>query len=67
MTALTEIPAAGDLPAIEAFLRAERAKTLSETEWRFRMKGFGYALERTDLGVEVARLPRGEVLGTFAL
>lgn len=67
MTAMTEIPSAGDLPAIESFLKAERAKTLSETEWRFRMKGFGYALRRTDIGVEVARLPRGEVLGTFAL
>lgn len=67
MTAMTKIPSAGDLPAIECFLKAERAKTLSETEWRFRMKGFGYALRRTDLGIEVARLPRGDVLGTFAL
>ena len=67
MTAMSDIPAAGDRPAIEAFLRAERAKTLSETEWRFRMRGFGYAIRRTDLGVEVARLPRGEHLGTFAL
>lgn len=56
-----------DPTRIEAFLRAERAKVLSEAEWRFRLRGFGYNLRRTDGGVELARLPRGEVLGVFAV
>ena len=56
-----------DPAGFKAFLQAERAKVLSETEWRFRMKGFGLNLKRADSGVEVARLPRGEVLGTFVL
>ena len=51
----------------EAFLKAERAKVLSEAEWRFRMRGFGYTLRRTETGVEVAKLPQGDVLGTFAV
>ncbi|MDJ0821858.1 MAG: hypothetical protein QNJ09_08640 [Paracoccaceae bacterium] len=52
---------------IEAFLLRERAKVLSETEWRFRMRGYGYNLRRTDGGVEVARLPQNKVLGTLAI
>lgn len=56
-----------DMTEIEAFLCAERQKVLSEAEWRFRMRGYGYNLRRTNAGVEVARLPRNEVLGTLDL
>lgn len=56
-----------DIAEIEAFALAERAKVLSEAEWRFRMRGFGYNLRRTDTGVEIARLPQNKVLGTLAL
>ncbi|WP_437176742.1 hypothetical protein [Pseudoponticoccus marisrubri] len=52
---------------IEAFLLRERDKVLSESEWRFRMRGYGYNLRRTDRGVEVARLPQNTVLGTLAI
>ncbi|MGH1415926.1 MAG: hypothetical protein ACRBB0_20745 [Pelagimonas sp.] len=52
---------------IEAFLLKERAKVLSEAEWRFRMRGYGYNLRRTHDGVEVARLPQNKVLGTFEM
>ncbi|WP_299923915.1 hypothetical protein [uncultured Pelagimonas sp.] len=52
---------------IEAFLLKERAKVLSEAEWRFRMRGYGYNLRRTNDGVEVARLPQNKVLGTFEM
>ena len=52
---------------IFAFLRNERRKVLSEAEWRFRMKGYGYNLRRTENGVEVARLPQNQVVGTFVL
>lgn len=53
--------------AVEAFLLAERRKSLSEAEWRFRMKGYGYSLRRTEGGVEVARLPRNEYVGLFQI
>ncbi len=56
-----------DLDAIRSFLKAERAKTLSEAEWRFRMRGYGYHLRRVDEGIEVARLPKKTFVGTFAM
>ncbi|MCT4555623.1 MAG: hypothetical protein N4A53_13120 [Pelagimonas sp.] len=52
-----------DMAEVEAFLLRERDKVLSETEWRFRMRGYGYNLRRTEDGVEVARLPRNELIG----
>ncbi len=48
---------------VQAFLLHERAKVVSETEWRFRMRGYGYNLRRTDAGYEVAKLPQNTVLG----
>ncbi|CUH76188.1 hypothetical protein [Tropicibacter naphthalenivorans] len=56
-----------DLLEIAEFLLDERAKTLSEAEWRFRMRGYGYNLRRVDEGIEVAKLPKNEVLGTIAI
>lgn len=56
-----------NLHEIEAFLLKERAKVLSEAEWRFRMRGYGYNLRRTDVGVEVARLPQNQILGMLAI
>ena len=56
-----------DMAEIEAFLLREREKVLSETEWRFRMRGYGYNLRRTENGVEVARLPKNELIGTLAI
>ena len=56
-----------NMDEIQAFLLKERAKVLSEAEWRFRMRGYGYNLRRTDTGVEVARLPQNKVLGTLEL
>ncbi|MDA7424709.1 hypothetical protein [Thalassococcus lentus] len=63
----TESKMTYDMAEIEAFLRAERGKVLSEAEWRFRMRGYGYNLRRTDTGVEVARLPQNTVLGTLSI
>ncbi|GAA4223400.1 hypothetical protein J4E08_10395 [Sagittula sp. NFXS13] len=54
-----------DMIEIEAFLLREREKVLSDAEWRFRMRGYGYNLRRTDCGIEVARLPQNRVLGTL--
>lgn len=56
-----------NLDEIRAFLLEERGKTLSETEWRFRMRGYGYNLRRTEEGVEVARLPQNQLLGMLQL
>lgn len=56
-----------DMTEIEAFLLRERSKVLSEAEWRFRMRGYGYNLRRTDAGMEVARLPQNHVLGTLEI
>ncbi|MBY6003602.1 hypothetical protein KUV62_06770 [Salipiger bermudensis] len=56
-----------DLSEVRDFLINERAKTLTETEWRFRMRGYGYNLRRVEGGVEVARLPQNSVLGTIEL
>ncbi len=56
-----------DMTEIEAFLLRERSKVLSEAEWRFRMRGYGYNLRRTDSGVEVARLPQNQVLGLLEI
>lgn len=56
-----------NMAEIEAFLLRERDKALSETEWRFRMRGYGYNLRRTEHGIEVARLPKNELIGTLTL
>lgn len=63
----TEGKMTDDIIEIEEFLLSERQKALSETEWRFRMRGYGYNLRRTDRGVEVARLPQNRVIGTLNL
>ena len=52
-----------DLGELRHFLVAERQKTLSDTEWKFRMRGYGYHVKRVDGGVMVARLPKNEILG----
>ncbi|MBV6636234.1 MAG: hypothetical protein KI788_10045 [Mameliella sp.] len=56
-----------NMDEIQDFLMSEREKVLSEAEWRFRMRGYGYNLRRTDSGVEVARLPQNRLLGTLKL
>ena len=56
-----------EMVEIEAFLVAERQKVLSEAEWRFRMRGYGYNLRRTEGGIEVKRLPQNRLLGTLAI
>lgn len=54
-----------NMEEVFSFLRAERAKVLSEAEWRFRMRGYGYNLRRTEAGFEVARLPKNQILGVL--
>ncbi|SFB92576.1 hypothetical protein [Salipiger profundus] len=56
-----------DLNDVRDFLLSESRKVLSEAEWRFRMRGYGYNLRRTEGGLEVARLPQNRVLGTLEI
>lgn len=56
-----------NLMEVKAFLLAEREKVLSEAEWRFRMRGYGYNLRRTEGGIEVSRLPKNEIVGVLPL
>ncbi|SLN43576.1 hypothetical protein ROJ8625_02163 [Roseivivax jejudonensis] len=50
---------------IRDFILTERAKSVSEREWRFRLRGYGYGLRKIDAGYEVARLPQNTVLGVI--
>jgi hypothetical protein len=54
---------ASDLNALRHFMVAERQKTLSDTEWTFRMRGYGFHVKRVTNGVMVARIPNNEILG----
>ena len=63
----TESRMTDDMTEIQDFLVRERDKALSEAEWRFRMRGYGYNLRRTETGVEVARLPQNTVLCTLPM
>ena len=58
-----ETTTASDLGALRHFLVAEREKTLSDAEWRFRMRGYGFHVKRVSGGVMVARIPKNEILG----
>ena len=59
----SETTTAADLNALRHFLVAERQKALSDTEWKFRMRGYGFHVKRVTDGVMVARLPQNEILG----
>ncbi|MFP7571319.1 hypothetical protein [Marivita sp. S2033] len=52
-----------DLGELRHFLVAERQKTLSDTEWKFRLRGYGFHVKRVSDGVMVARIPKNEILG----
>lgn len=52
-----------NLGDLRHFLQAEREKTLSDAEWKFRMRGYGLHVKRVEGGVMVARLPNNQILG----
>lgn len=54
-----------NIDKLRDFLMSEREKSLSESEWKFRMRGYGYKLDRTDDGVKVARLPQNQLVATL--
>jgi hypothetical protein len=46
-----------------AFAHAERKHCLSDREWRFRLKGYGYDIRKTDRGARLTTLIGGHDLG----
>lgn len=46
-----------------AFAQAERKHCLSDREWRFRLKGYGYDIRKTDAGTRLTMLIGGQDLG----
>jgi hypothetical protein len=56
-----------DFKEVSRFLQEERSKVLSDAEWRFRARGYGYSLKETPFGIEVAKLPQNQLLGCIAM
>lgn len=52
--------------AIE-FALAERARCLSDREWKHRLRGYGFAIRDTGHGAVLTTLPTGRELGLLAL
>lgn len=50
---------------VRNFIQAEREKCLSVRELAFRMRGFGYRVEKTESGLEVKSLMGGEIITTL--
>lgn len=48
-----------------AFARAERKSCLSDREWRFRLKGYGYDIRQTDQGRMLTMVTSGLELGAI--
>lgn len=51
-----------EAPVLDLLTR-ERAKALSQREWKFRLAGYGYAIKDVDGGQVVTTLPHGVELG----
>ncbi|OIQ28234.1 MAG: hypothetical protein BM562_13440 [Alphaproteobacteria bacterium MedPE-SWcel] len=50
---------------ILSLVREERRKALSAREWRFRLRGYGLAVQDEDGAQILTRLPRGEAIGVL--
>ncbi|HHS94528.1 MAG TPA: hypothetical protein ENK63_04215 [Rhodobacterales bacterium] len=48
-----------------AFARAERKSCLSDREWRFRLKGYGYDIRETTKGRMLTMVTSGMELGAL--
>ncbi|WP_375281335.1 hypothetical protein [Pseudooctadecabacter sp.] len=44
---------------VRTFVMNERATCLSDREWKFRLRGYGYDVRHTDAGHVVSTLPHG--------
>lgn len=45
-----------EIETVQAFVVAERHKCLSDREWQFRLRGYGYSLRKTETGHIVTKL-----------
>ncbi|SLN15021.1 hypothetical protein [Pseudooctadecabacter jejudonensis] len=44
---------------VRTFVMNERASALSDREWKFRLRGYGYDVRKTEQGHVVSTLPHG--------
>ncbi|MFS4581540.1 hypothetical protein [Phaeobacter sp. C3_T13_0] len=52
-------------PTVLDLVREERGKALSPREWKFRLRGYGYAIKDFDGTQFLTRLPHGKLLGAL--
>lgn len=52
-------------PPVLELIRRERKKALSAREWKFRLRGYGYAIRQIGNAQVVTRLPQGTALGVL--
>ncbi len=48
-----------EIARVQDFVLAERRKCLSDREWQFRLRGYGYGLRQAGGACVVTALPRG--------
>ncbi len=44
---------------VRTFVMSERKNCVSDREWRFRLKGYGYDIRQTERGTVLTTLPQG--------
>ncbi|AUQ72398.1 hypothetical protein [Phaeobacter inhibens] len=52
-------------PTVLDLVREERGKALSPREWKFRLRGYGYAIKDIEGAQILTRLPHGKPLGAL--
>ena len=55
-------PTATTVDKVRSFVMDERKTCLSDREWKFRLKGYGYGVHQTDQGRVLTTLPQGAVI-----
>ena len=63
MNALNTAPTVAS--EVRTFVLGERKTCLSDREWKFRLRGYGYDIRATPAGKVVTTLPAGVVLCTL--
>ncbi|MEX0305686.1 MAG: hypothetical protein AB3N24_24975 [Leisingera sp.] len=62
-------PAERKAPPVDAntleLVRSERDKALSPREWKFRLRGYGYAVKTVEGAPVLTRLTTGDEVGTL--
>lgn len=50
---------------VRTFVMGERKQCVSDREWKFRLKGYGYDLRQTERGTVLTTLPHGVEICTL--